>query len=169
MNLLLHPSFFIFVEHNNQPKTMKYSINGFLDAKRTLKLLFLFCLIACISCTNRTRSQKSAEKDSIGQQDSTTASVNIPKWLIGTWKGHFTEAQYGMDIQFVVIIKADGSISQTSTVPGEEDEVLNGKCISVDEGILSVGFENQEDYTQYYLDKKNNKLGISSYNWLTKK
>jgi hypothetical protein len=148
---------------------MKYSIDGFLEAKRTLKLLFLLCLISCISCTNHPRSQKSTERDSIAQQDTTTAIANIPKWLIGTWKGHFTEAQYGMDIQFVVIIKADGRISQTSTVPGEEDEVLNGKCISAEEGILSVGFENQEDYTQYYLDKKNNKLGISSYNWLTKK
>lgn len=169
MNLLLHPPFFIFVGHNNQFQTMKYSINGFLNAKSMLKLLLLFCLIICIGCTNRPRPQKSAEKDSIGQKDSTAAIVNIPKWLIGTWKGHFTEAQYGMDIQFVVIIKADGSISQTSTVPGEEDEVLNGKCISVDEGTLSIGFENQEDYTLYYLDKKNNKLGISSYNWLTKK
>lgn len=169
MNLLLHPSFFIFVEHNNQPQTMKYSINGFLKAKRTLKLLFLLCLIACIGCTNRPRSKKSTEKDNTTQQDTTAVIANMPKWLIGTWKGHFTEAQYGMDIQFVIIIKADGSISQTSTVPDEEDEILNGKCISVDESTLSVGFENQEDYTQYYLDKKNNKLGISSYNWLTKK
>ena len=148
---------------------MKYSIDRFFDARRMLKLLLLFGLIGCISCTNRPRSKKSTEKESITQQDTTTAIANIPKWLIGTWKGHFTEAQYGMDIQFVIIIKADGGISQKSIVPDEEDEILNGKCISVDENTLSVGFENQEDYTQYYLDKKNDKLGISGYNWLTKK
>lgn len=59
-----------------------------------------------------------------------------------------------MNIQFIIAIKPDGSITQTSIVRDEENEVLSGKCISVDDNTLTVGFENQDDYTLYYLDKK---------------
>jgi hypothetical protein len=135
---------------------------------RNLKYLFLLLLIGAVSCTHRQSASKSGSNDSISQ-DTVSRYSKVPKWLVGTWKAKFTEAQYGMNIQFIIVIKPDGSITQTSIVPDEENEVLSGKCISVDDNTLTVGFENQDDYTLYYLDKKSNKLGISGSNWLTKK
>lgn len=145
--------------------------NNHTNLQRAFKLLFLVGVACFISCTSKHNPSNKQVEDSIAHQDSDTVSTysKVPKWLIGTWKGSFSEAQYGMNITFTVVIKSDGTITQTSTVPDEEDEVLKGKCISVDENTLNVGFENQDDYTLYYLDEKSNKLGISGNNWLTKK
>jgi hypothetical protein len=143
--------------------------NRYTGIHRIFKLLILFGLVCLIGCNNKHNSSNK-QGESNGQDSDTVSSYSkVPKWLVGTWKGKFSADEYGMTISFTVAIAADGTIVQTSTVPDEEDEILKGKCISVDGNTLSVGFENQSDDTIYYLDEKSNKLGISGNNWLTKK
>lgn len=146
---------------------MKHSFYKKAYCFQSFKYIALLLLIVMVSCQGRSNSNKGTSHDSI-PQDTVSRYSKIPTWLIGTWKAKFNEAQYGMNIEFIVEIKADGNIVQTSIVPDEENEVLRGKCISADENTLRVGFENQEDYTLYYLDKESNKIGISGSNWLTK-
>jgi hypothetical protein len=140
-----------------------------LFLQKNLKFAILLLLIFTVSCNHRPATSKKANADSLTQVDSAASHPSkIPSWLIGTWKGQFSEDQYAMNIRFVVVIKADGTITQTSIVPDEENEVLTGKCDSVNADNMFVSFNEEDDNTIYYLDKRSNKLGISGNNWLTK-
>lgn len=142
---------------------------GPLFGKCLFKFLLVITLLFTFSCKYHPVDKKIVNKDSIKQaKDTLVSNIKIPDWLIGTWKGEFLEDQYSMNIKFIVVITVNGRITQTSIVPGEEDEVLTGKCISISNDELVVNFNNEENNTIFYLNKKRNLLGISGSNWLKK-
>lgn len=133
---------------------------------RILKIIPLGLVLLLVGCNHRPSPFKTVPKDSV----SVTQNVKsiIPEWLIGTWKGDYKDESSDLMIHFVIEIKSDGSVIQSSSVEGEETEVLAGKCDAIDEESMSVTFQNMDDASIYYLNKTDKLLGISGNNWLKK-
>jgi hypothetical protein len=136
---------------------------------RTFKLFLLIGVLLC-SCTQ----QRQSKKTNAGATQKTESvmkksGIAIPSWLIGTWEGDFNDAQYNMNIHFTVVVQSNGTVTQTSSVKGEENEVLQGQCTEVAEDYIAINFQGESESTTYYIDKESKQLGISENNWLKKK
>lgn len=133
---------------------------------RIFKLFILLGIFLLSSCNHRPAQPKTVQKSAVTAVMKKSA-VAIPAWLVGIWEGDYVES---MTMHFVVIIRPDGTVTQTSSAKGEDTETLNGVCTALtDDDSMSVTFGEGEEPTIYYLDKSNKLLGVTENAWLSKK
>jgi hypothetical protein len=163
-----------------------------LYAMRAVRLLAIVgAAVLVASCTRRPFHSKASDKDtaatavsddSLGSSSasteggspassSTTAKTKsaIPSWLVGTWSGQYADEGDSMIIHFIVVIKSDGTILQSSGVRGEDTEILRGKFKRMEDDNMAIQFDGEPDEDYYYVDAADKRISFNGNDWMTKR